>query len=113
MGVLGIVAIAVGVLVVGGGATGVVLYNKDFRVDATVQQTRCGQGEVDVRTKMFGIDHTVSGLQPQQCGALSEGNFVEYRVKSKHTTIYEVEGGKCLYDSITGFGCGRSTPLPL
>ena len=103
--VLGIVGGLLGLAVIGGA----VLYASDYRIDATVQQTHCERGEVEVKTKTLGIDHTVSGVPSQQCGALEAGNFVEYRVKSKRTTIFDAEGGQCIYDSVTGPSCGQSS----
>ncbi len=104
--VLGIVGGLIGVAVV----AGVVLYATDYRVDATVQETRCDLLQVKVKTKALGIEHTVTQVPAQQCGLLEPGNFVQYRLRSQRTTLYDHEGGDCLYDSKTGAYCGeRST----
>lgn len=90
------------VLVLGVAALAVVLYATDYEVDATVQRTDCSRGQVDVTTKLFGIDHTVTGVPMQQCLVLRAGNFVEYHIRSAHTRLFDVEGGDCIYDSVTG-----------
>lgn len=90
------------VLVVAGVAAAAILYAIDYEVEATVQGVDCAAGTVEVTTKLFGIDHTVTGVPRQQCIFLSPGNFVEYHVRSTHTRLYDVEGGDCIYDSVTG-----------
>ena len=111
MGLLGIITGIAILLVVGTVGVGAYLYFDDYRVEATVQETRCAEGEVDVKTKLFGIEHTVADVPLQQCGMLERGNFVEYRVRSERTTLYDVEGGQCIYDSLTGPFCGGSASL--
>lgn len=111
MGLLGILLTVAGLLVVGIGGTGAYLYATDYKVDATVTGKDCAAGEVDVKTKLFGLEHTVADVPMQQCALLEKGNFVEYRIKSERTTLWDVEGGRCIYDSRTGPGCGGSTPL--
>ncbi|MEK6976582.1 MAG: hypothetical protein AABY18_09600 [Candidatus Thermoplasmatota archaeon] len=81
---------------------GALLYVADYKVDATVEDTRCDVLEVTVRTKQFGLEHTVRGIPVTQCLLLEPGNFVEYRIRTQRTTLYESEGGDCIYDSKTG-----------
>ena len=52
--------------------------------------------------RALGLEHDVKGIPDQQCSLLSRGNYVEYRIRSRHTTLYEAEGGDCIYDSATG-----------
>lgn len=111
MGLFSLVANVVGVLLLAGAGGGVYLYATDFKLSATIQETRCVDGEIDVETKKLGIDHTVKKVPAEQCNRLEAGNFVEYRVRSKRTTLYEVEGGECIYDSKTGPFCGDPPTL--
>lgn len=111
MNLFGIVAGIAAVLVVGTVGVGVYLYFDDYKVEANVQETRCAQGEIDIKTKLLGIEHTVVDVPLQQCSLLEKGNFVEYRVRSQRTTLWDVEGGKCIYDSLTGPFCGGSASL--
>lgn len=106
MGPVGITFAIVGGLLGAALVAGAVLYAIDFQVDATVQETDCDLLQVKVQTKLFGIDHTVTDLPADQCRAISPGNFVEYRLRTQRTTLYETEGGDCLYDSETGPYCG-------
>lgn len=102
-----VVLVVLAVLVAGLLVTGVVLYAVDYRIDATVQETRCDLLEVKVKTKQFGIEHTVRDVPVDQCGVLEPGDFVQYRIRSQRTTLYDEEGGRCLYDSETGPYCGQ------
>ena len=94
------VLLALGALVV----AGAMMYAADYGLEATVQETRClmSGSEVDVKTKVFGIDHTVTGISPQACRLLQPGNFVEYHMRSQRTVLYQVEGGPCLWDTSKG-----------
>lgn len=111
MGLLGILLTVAGLLVVGVGGTAAYLYATDYKVDATVTSTDCAAGEVGVKTKLFGLEHTVPDVPVQQCALIKPGNFVEYRIKSERTTLWDIEGGRCIYDSLTGPGCGGGAPL--
>jgi len=103
-------------LVVGGtmvllGLAGGIAYATDYGVEATIVGKDCpagffgsGLGEVTVETKLFGIERTV-GLPKEQCLALNEGNFAVYHLRTARTTLYETEGGPCIYDSEKGVGC--------
>lgn len=102
-----VIAILLAVLVAGVLVTGIVLYAVDYRIDATVQETRCDLLQVTVKTKQFGIEHTVRDVPADQCGVLEPGDFVQYRIRSQRTTLYDEEGGRCLYDSETGPYCGQ------
>jgi hypothetical protein len=111
-GLVGAIA-AVAVVLVGGTAgTGAYLYATDYALKADVQDTLClgpaapdGQNTVSVKTRVLGLDHDVAGIPDQQCPLISKGNYVEYHVRTKHTTLYEREGGDCIYDSLTGLLC--------
>lgn len=83
-------------------AAGAFLYWSDYKVDATVQETNCSLFEVTVKTKQFGIEHTVTDVPLRECLLLQPGSFVEYRIRTQHTTLYLSEGGDCIYDSRTG-----------
>lgn len=77
-------------------------YAVDYGVEATVTDTNCGASppSVEVRTKLLGTAHQVP-VSPNQCLAIQRGNFVVYHVRSERATIYEREGGRCIYDSVT------------
>lgn len=83
------------------------LYASDYAVEATVQDKRCSLAgsEIDVRTKAFGIDHTVRDVPLGSCHLVQPGNFATYHVRSGRTTLYASEGGDCLYDSARGVAC--------
>jgi hypothetical protein len=88
------------------------LYATDYVLKADVQDTLClgplqpdDSNVVSVKTRTFGFGHDVKGIPDQQCQLLSSGNYVEYHLRTKHTTLYEREGGKCIYDSLTGVLC--------
>jgi hypothetical protein len=108
MGLPGLVLTLVLVLVGGAAATGAVLYATDYTMEADVTDKDCTLALVSVETRLFGIDHDVAGVPVQQCSILQVGDFVEYRIRSKHTTLYR--DGQCIYDSETGTGCG-AVPL--
>lgn len=106
-GVVGkILAVVVGlvllVVLIGVGA-----YAADYGAEANVTGKDCQASPptVDAKTKLFGVKRTVD-VERQQCFVIEKGNFVVYRIRSGQTTIYEVEGGQCLYDTKTGPGCG-------
>lgn len=101
-----IVAVAVGLLLLLV-VVGVALFASDYGAEATVTGKNCQANPptVDVETKLFGVDRTVE-VAKQQCFIIEKGNFVVYRIRTGQTTIYEAEGGKCIYDTVTGPGCG-------
>ena len=101
MGLLGLVASVVGLLVAGVGGTVGYLYATDARVDATVTDKDCVLDVIAVKTKAFSLDHKVHDVPAQECAVIQVGNFVQYHIRSAHTTVYSSEGGVCLYDSIT------------
>lgn len=82
-------------------AAGFVLYLQDYKLEAHVQDTRCERSEVEIKTKQFGIVHTVTEVPLNECLVLQVGSFVEYRIRSQRTTLYLSEGGDCVYDSQT------------
>ncbi len=102
-------------------AVGATLYATDFPVEATIIDKSCAssgggggifpaaaRSSVTIRTKLFGIEHTLTEFDDNQCRALragEDGNFVVYHIQSERTILYEREGGSCIYDSATGLGC--------
>ena len=105
MGLVGTLIAVLAIAVVGVGGTAAYLYASDYKADASVQDD-CSGGAVPVKTKLLGLEYTVRNVPAHECVLLHKGNFVEYRIRSKHTTLYEVEGGRCIYDTLTGPGCG-------
>jgi hypothetical protein len=103
--VRGVVGLATLLLVIG-----LIAYWADYSVDATVtKKVDTGSScEITVKTKMLGITHTMKDLDAQTCFAVHEGNFVTYHIRSKHTTLFESQGGNCIYDSITGPMCPKA-----
>lgn len=83
-------------------------YAMDMKVEATVVDKSCspfGESTVTVRAKVLGVTHTAP-VDTQVCAALQENNFVEYHLRSGRTSLYETEGGRCLYDTEHGLnGC--------
>lgn len=105
------VAIVALVAVVGG-----ILWATDYGLEATVVDKDCSGGllggasgsSVTVETKAFGIAHTMRDFPDAQCHGLragDDGNFVRYHIRTGHTTLYEREGGDCIWDSRTGVVC--------
>ena len=112
LGLLASIAILAGVGAVG---TGVYLYATDYMLAADVKDAACGgplvpdlKNVVAVKTRTFGIDHEVNGIPDQQCLLLSEGDYVEYHIRSKHTTLYR-SNGACVYDTETGTACAGAS----
>ncbi|MHB8634190.1 MAG: hypothetical protein ACYDBQ_09530 [Thermoplasmatota archaeon] len=110
-------------LKIGGGAVAVVValagtaYASDYPVQATVTAKACasgsgfgvfsspaGPGSVTVTTKLFGIQYTVHDLPATQCDAVQVNNFVVYHIRTQRTSLYDREGGSCIYDSVGGVG---------
>lgn len=76
-------------------------YAADRPLEADVVDKRCsalGPSEVVVKTRLFGVRHT-SPVDAMSCGAVPVGAFVLYHVRSGHTVVYEIEGGRCIWDS--------------
>jgi hypothetical protein len=98
-----------------------IAYSTDYGLEATVVGKDCGSSggngggqvlpladpeaqaapSVTVKTKIGGLRHT-QGLAPQYCQAVQQGNFVIYHIRSGRTTLYETDGGRCIYDSGSG-----------
>jgi len=110
--------IGLGLIVALGAVVGIV-YATDYGVQATVVGKDCGSSggssgggifpvsgpSVTVKTKMAGLRHTQS-LPAEQCGIVQVGNFVIYHIRSGRTSLYQSEGGTCIYDSVGGVnGC--------
>lgn len=98
--ITGVVGLVVVLAAIGG-----TMYASDFAIEATVVDTECGflggTREITVKTKLFGIEHTLEDVPEEQCTTVREGNFAVYHIRSGHTTLYDREGGNCLYDSET------------
>lgn len=114
MGVLKLVllvlvgALAVAAIVAGGA------FVSDAKVQATVVDKQCptptpfgsATGQVTVRTKLFGIRYTVTDIASAQCALVQSNNFVEYHLRSQRTSLWQREGGSCIWDSVHGLnGC--------
>lgn len=114
MGILGIAGAVVGVVLLATGAAAGYLYATDYAMEADVKEKECQGPAVDdllnvvaVRTRLLGIDHDVRGVPDQPCTLLEPGDRVVYRIRSKHTTLYDSKGD-CRYDSETGIFCGQA-----
>lgn len=110
LGVIAIVALAVGGLVVVTAAAGGIMYMADTAIGATVIDKDCGSSpfgatsKVTVETKfpIPGIEHTIQDFDNRVCTGLragDNGNYAEYHLKSERTILYERENGACIYDS--------------
>jgi hypothetical protein len=92
-----------------------IAYATDYGMEATVVSKDCGAGgdggnpiplsdpSVTVKTRIGELRHTQS-IPATECQAIQPGNFVVYHIKSGRTSLFETEGGKCIYDSIGGVG---------
>jgi hypothetical protein len=79
-------------------------YASDYGLEARVVDKRCaifGPSSVSVETKLLGIGHTAP-VPYETCAVLGAGNFIVYHVRSGRTSLYESEGGACLYDTVGG-----------
>jgi hypothetical protein len=88
-------------LIVGGLVlAGVLYYLSDPPLAADVEDKQCGigGGALVVETRLFGIRHTAP-VDMMECGVVPLGAYVVYHVRSKHTIVYETEGGRCIWDS--------------
>ncbi|HJQ92821.1 MAG TPA: hypothetical protein VJ874_00890 [Candidatus Thermoplasmatota archaeon] len=106
-GLLGTIAAVAILAVVGVVALGAFAYSTDYTLSADVKGKECGLGAlnvVSVETRALGIDHDVEGVPQRECSFIEVGDQVDYRIRSKHTTIYR--DGDCVYDSVSGPGCG-------
>jgi hypothetical protein len=98
------IAVVVLLLVVGG-----VAYASDYAVEATVVSKDCsgalrGNGSVTVQAKLLPIEYTATGLGAPECSAVNTGNFVKYHLRSERVSLYQSEGGRCIYDTEHGVG---------
>ena len=80
---------------------GAALWVTDYKVTADVEETRCDLSQVTVRARQFGLEHTVQDVPLTQCLLLEPGDYVEYRIRSQRTTLYDADGD-CVYDSTVG-----------
>ncbi len=106
MGVVKLVIFAVlGILAVIGGTAGF-YYATDGAVDAEITDTRCGAGEVDIKTlfPVPGFSHTLADLDSIICNLFTqEGNVATYNLKSERVRLYTDDAKDCLkYDSENG-----------
>ncbi|MCA1819797.1 MAG: hypothetical protein ABR562_06785 [Thermoplasmatota archaeon] len=92
-------------------AAAAIAYFADYAVEAKVTEKQCrgsvlGGNSVTVQTKLFGVSYTLSGLPDHECQLVNSGNFVTYHLRSSRTSLYQSEGGPCIYDSENGVaGC--------
>ncbi|HUR61288.1 MAG TPA: hypothetical protein VM286_02855 [Candidatus Thermoplasmatota archaeon] len=106
--------VGLGLIVALGAGAGIAYYT-DYGLEAVVVSKDCGSTggsgggffpfaapSVTVKTKIGGLRHTEPLSAPQYCHAIEPGNFVVYHIRSGHTTVYSMEGGRCIYDSTTG-----------
>lgn len=106
-GLLGAVAAVAILAVVGLVGAAAYAYSSDYVLQADVTGKECGLGSlnvVSVQTRTFGIDHDVVGVPQQECSYIQVGDEVRYHIRSKQTTLYR--DGECVYDSVSGPGCG-------
>ncbi len=92
-----------GVVVIGGG----IAYAADVQLSATIQDKDCqplGPSTVEVETKFLAFKADVE-IEYDQCLILKKGNYVEHHIRTEHTTIYEVEGGACIWDTEKRYPC--------
>jgi len=101
-----IVLLLVALAVVGGALA----WMADYGVEATVTRTDCvpsfggdAASTVSVQANLVPLGADVK-LPYQQCVALQNGNFVIYHVRSGRTSLYQRQGGPCIYDSAGGVG---------
>lgn len=108
MGIIKLVILGVVGLVVLLGGIGGIYYATDGAVDATVTDKQCGfnGGTVTVVTEfpIPGIEHTLQDVPSNQCSVINKGNFVRYHLQSERTSIWQSEGGACVYDTEYGVG---------
>ena len=110
-------AVALVVVVAG---IGVGFYVSDYGMEATVIDKQCGSSgtggsllqvswSITVKTKAFGIEHTLEDVPPEQCGLINKGNFVRYHLQSQRTIVWQAEGKSCIYDTHEDFPrvCGQ------
>jgi hypothetical protein len=112
-GLLGAVAAVAILAVVGLVGVAAFAYTSDYALQADVKGKECSLGAlnvVSVQTRTFGIDHDVVGVPQHECTLVQVGDEVRYHVRSKQTTLYR--DGECVYDSVSGPGCGAG-PLAL
>jgi hypothetical protein len=110
-GVLGILALLVvaGAALFGGAVAYMYATDQGFGAHVTGKSCRGplasdSANRVDLRTTFLSIDRSVYNVPDTPCSLIREGNFVEHHIRSRHTIIYESEGGDCIYDSKRG-GC--------
>lgn len=80
---------------------GAALWATDYAIQADVEAKRCDLSQVTVRARQIGIEHTVEDVPLAQCLLVEPGDFVEYRIRTQRTTLYDATGA-CVYDSATG-----------
>jgi hypothetical protein len=118
-GLVGVIVAIVAVLAAATAGTAGYLYATDAILKADVKGTLClgplqpdDDNTISVKTRLLGLDHDVTGVPDQECQLVDQGNYVEYHVRSRHTTLYERQGGKCIYDTLTGVLCQAAQQAP-
>ena len=98
--------VALGAIAVAAVAAGAA-YAADYGLEAEVVSKQCsllGASSITVETKVLGLRHTAGGMGHQVCTVVQSGNHIVYHVRSGRTSLYESEGGACLYDTVGGPG---------
>lgn len=106
MGLISLVIRIAVALVVLLAAVGGIAYATDYGVEATVVKKDCAAGTLTVQAKLVPIQYTAKDIPFQTCAVVQNDNFVTYHVRTQRTSLYESEGGPCLYDTVGGpAGC--------
>lgn len=116
MGFAGKLVLSVGILGLALLAFAGILYVVDYGVQATVVAKQCstgtagifgspaGPGTITVQAKLVPLKYTMKNVPAQQCNSVQVDNFVIYHVRSERTSLYQADGGSCIYDSVHGVG---------
>jgi len=102
MGLVGTIVRVALIVVVVVVALGGFLFATDYGLAATITKKDCSSNPptITAKTNSFGIVHTMP-VSGQQCGIIQPGNYVIYHIRSQHTTVYDRQGGRCMFDTTT------------